>query len=234
MIIFPAIDIRGGKCVRLEQGNADKETIYGEDPVRRAKLWESKGALFLHIVDLDGAFEGVRLNRNIIKSIVDNVSIPVQLGGGIRTIEDVDDVIELGISRVILGTSVVEVEGFIEEAIDKYGEKIAVSIDAKGGYIALNGWTKISDIKAIYFAKVLENLGLKTLIYTDISRDGMLQGPSIEELKALKESVNINIIASGGVSSAADVKLLKDLNIYGAIIGKALYTGNIKLEEILG
>lgn len=234
MIIFPAIDIRGGKCVRLEQGNADKETIYGEDPVERAKFWESKGTLFLHIVDLDGAFEGVRLNRNIIKSVVDNVSIPVQLGGGIRTLEDIEDVLELGISRVILGTAVVKEEGFLEEALDKYGERIAVSIDAKGGYVAINGWTKISDIKAIYFAKVLENLGLKTLIYTDISKDGMLQGPNIEELKALKESVDIDIIASGGVSSPEDLRLLKGLNIYGAIIGKALYTGNIKLEEILG
>ncbi|MDF2674095.1 MAG: hisA [Clostridiales bacterium] len=234
MIIFPAIDIKGGKCVRLEQGRLDRETIYGEDPVQRAKLWESKGALYLHIVDLDGAFEGVRLNRSIIKSIVDNVSIPVQLGGGIRTINDIKDVLSLGVQRVILGTSVVEEDGFLEEALFKYGNKIAVSIDAKNGYVALNGWTKISDIKAIYFGKVLENMGLKTLIYTDISKDGMLQGPNLEELKVLKESLDINIIASGGVSSADDVKLLKSLNMYGAIIGKALYTGNIKLEEILG
>lgn len=234
MIIFPAIDIRGGKCVRLEQGKANKQTVYGEDPVERAKLWESMGALFLHIVDLDGAFEGVRLNRNIIRDIVDNVSIPVQLGGGIRSIEDIEDVLELGVSRVILGTSVVEEEGFLEEALDKYGDKIAVSIDAKGGYVALKGWTEITDIKANYFAKVLENMGLKTLIYTDISKDGMLQGPNFEELKALNEIVDINIIASGGVTSVEDVKRLKSLKIYGAIIGKALYTGNIKLEEVLG
>jgi phosphoribosylformimino-5-aminoimidazole carboxamide ribotide isomerase len=234
MIIFPAIDIRGGKCVRLEQGKADKETVYGEDPVERARLWEDKGALFLHVVDLDGAFGGVRQNRDIIREIVDNVSIPVQLGGGIRKIEDIEDVLELGVSRVILGTSAVEEEGFLEEALEKYGDRIAVSIDAKNGYVALNGWTKITDVRANYFAKVLENMGLKTLIYTDISKDGMLQGPNFEELKALNESVNINIIASGGVSSTDDVKNLKGLKLYGAIVGKALYTGNIKLEEILG
>lgn len=234
MIIFPAIDIKGGKCVRLEQGRLDRETIYGEDPIERAKLWESKGASYLHIVDLDGAFEGVRSNRSIIKSIVNKVHIPVQLGGGIRTINDIKDVLGLGVQRVILGTSVVEDDGFLEEALAKYGNKIAVSIDARNGYVALNGWTKISDIKAIYLGQVLENMGLKTLIYTDISKDGMLQGPNIQELKVLKESITINIIASGGVSSIDDVKLLKSLDMYGAIIGKALYTGNIKLEEILG
>lgn len=234
MIIFPAIDIRGGKCVRLEQGIADKSTVYGEDPVDVAELWESQGALFLHIVDLDGAFQGVRLNRNVIRSIVDSVDIPVQLGGGIRSIEDIEDVLELGISRIILGTSVVEKDGFLEEGLDKYGDKIAVSIDAKNGFVAINGWTKISDLKANYYAKALENVGLRTLIYTDISKDGMLSGPNFEELKALKESVDMNIIASGGISSISDINSLKALKIYGAIIGKALYTGNIKLEEILG
>lgn len=234
MIIFPAIDIRGGKCVRLEQGRADKETVYGEDPIEVAKLWESKGALFLHVVDLDGAINGNRLNRNIIRSIVDSVDIPVQLGGGIRTIDDIEDVFDSGVGRVILGTSVVEKEGFLEEALEKYGDKIAVSIDAKDGFIATKGWTKISDIKANYYAKALENLGLKTLIYTDISKDGMLSGPNFMELKALKESVDMNIIASGGISSFSDISTLKSLKIYGAIIGKALYSGNITLEEILG
>lgn len=234
MIIFPAIDIRGGKCVRLEQGMADRETVYGEDPVERAKLWESNGAEFLHVVDLDGAFQGVRQNRDVIKRLVDSVSIPVELGGGIRTLKDIEDVIKLGISRVILGTSVVEEDGFLEKALNKYGEKIAVSIDAKDGYVALNGWTKISDIKANYYAKVLENLGLKTIIYTDISKDGMLKGPNFDELRTLKDIVDMDIIASGGISSIDDINRLKDLEVYGAIIGKALYTGNIKLEEILG
>lgn len=234
MIIFPAIDIRGGKCVRLEQGMADRETVYGEDPVERAKLWESNGAEFLHVVDLDGAFQGVRQNRDVIKRLVDSVSIPVEFGGGIRTLKDIEDVIKLGISRVILGTSVVEEDGFLEKALNKYGEKIAVSIDAKDGYVALNGWTKISDIKANYYAKVLENLGLKTIIYTDISKDGMLKGPNFDELRTLKDIVDMDIIASGGISSIDDINRLKDLEVYGAIIGKALYTGNIKLEEILG
>lgn len=234
MIIFPAIDIRGGKCVRLEQGMADRETVYGEDPVERAKLWESNGAEFLHVVDLDGAFQGVRQNRDVIKRLVDSVSIPVEFGGGIRTLKDIEDVIKLGISRVILGTSVVEEDGFLEKALNKYGEKIAVSIDAKDGYVALNGWTKISDIKANYYAKVLENLGLKTIIYTDISKDGMLKGPNFDEMRTLKDIVDMDIIASGGISSIDDINRLKDLEVYGAIIGKALYTGNIKLEEILG
>lgn len=234
MIIFPAIDIRGGKCVRLEQGLADRETVYGENPAEMARLWESKGALFLHVVDLDGAFQGIRQNRNVIKSIIDNVDIPVQLGGGIRKIEDIEDSLEIGISRVILGTSVVEKEGFLEEALDRFKDKIAVSIDAKDGFVATKGWTEITDIKAVYYAKVLENLGLKTLIYTDISKDGMLSGPNLEEFKTLKGSVDMNIIASGGISSISDINNLKDLKLYGAIIGKALYTGNIKLEEILG
>lgn len=234
MIIFPAIDIRGGKCIRLEQGLADRETVYGENPAEMARLWESKGALFLHVVDLDGAFQGIRQNRNVIKSIIDNVDIPVQLGGGIRKIEDIEDSLEIGISRVILGTSVVEKEGFLEEALDRFKDKIAVSIDAKDGFVATKGWTEITDIKAVYYAKVLENLGLKTLIYTDISKDGMLSGPNLEEFKTLKGSVDMNIIASGGISSISDINNLKDLKLYGAIIGKALYTGNIKLEEILG
>lgn len=234
MIIFPAIDIRGGKCVRLEQGLADRETVYGGDPVERAKHWEGKGAEFLHVVDLDGAFQGVRQNRNVIKKLADSINIPVQLGGGIRTMRDIEEVLEMGISRVILGTSVVEEDGFLEKALYKYGEKIAVSIDVKDGCVALNGWTKISDIKANYYAKVLENLGLKTVIYTDISKDGMLKGPNFEELGALKAIVDINIIASGGISSSADIRKLRKLGVYGAIIGKALYTGNIELEEILG
>lgn len=233
MIIFPAIDIRAGKCVRLEQGLAGRETVYGENPADVARLWESKGALFLHVVDLDGAFRGVRLNRNVVKSIVDSVHIPVQLGGGIRSIEDIEDALEMGIKRVILGTSAIEEEGFLEKVLDRFGDKIAVSIDAKDGFIATKGWTKIKDIKANYYAKVLENLGVKTLIYTDISKDGMLSGPNLEELVALKESVDMNIIASGGISSISDIRSLKALKIYGAIIGKALYTGNIKLDEIM-
>lgn len=233
MIFFPAVDIKGGKCVRLSQGMADKETVYGENPADRASLWESKGAEYIHVVDLDGAFEGVRKNREIIKEITQRVKAPVQLGGGIRTIEDIEDVLSLGVKRVILGTSVAQRKGFAEEAIKKYGDRIAVSIDAKSGYVALEGWVKVTDIKAVDLAKELERVGLKTLIYTDIAKDGMLSGPNFEEIKTLKENVNIDIIASGGVSTKEDILKLKGLGVYGAIIGKALYNGNLELEEIL-
>lgn len=233
MIIFPAIDIKGGRCVRLEQGLADKETVYGENPAERAALWESKGAQYIHLVDLDGAFEGVRKNREIIKSITSRVKVPVQLGGGIRTIDDIEDVLSMDVSRVILGTSVVQREGFAEEAIKKYGDKIAVSIDAKSGYAALEGWTKVTDIRAVKLAERLEDIGLKTLIYTDISKDGMLSGPNFEEMEIMKKSVNMDIIASGGVSTFGDIARLRNMGLYGAIIGKALYNGNLVLEEIL-
>lgn len=232
MIIFPAIDLRGGKCVRLQQGEFDKEDIYGENPVEVAQKWERKGAKFLHLVDLDGALKGTSLNGEVIKDIVKTLRIPVQLGGGIRTIEDIERVLNLGVSRVILGTSAVKINGFVEKALSLYKDKIAVSIDAKKGYVAIDGWTKVSDLKALDFAKDLEKMGLKTLIYTDIAKDGMLSGPNFEELESLKKHVSMDIIASGGVSSKEDVEKIRELNLYGAIIGKALYTGNINLEEL--
>jgi phosphoribosylformimino-5-aminoimidazole carboxamide ribotide isomerase len=233
MVIFPAIDLRNGKCVRLEQGKAEKETVYDDDPIERAKMWESKGAKFLHIIDLDGAINGVGENRKIVGKIVDNVNIPVQLGGGIRSIEDIEDALMKGVSRVILGTSALKDEEFLKKALEIYKDKIAVSVDAKDGLVAIEGWTKVSDASADSLAKDLENIGVKTLIYTDISKDGMLQGPNFSEIKKLKNSLNIDVIAAGGVSSAKDVEKLKELNLYGAIIGKALYTGDIELEEVL-
>ncbi|MCT4621267.1 MAG: 1-(5-phosphoribosyl)-5-[(5-phosphoribosylamino)methylideneamino]imidazole-4-carboxamide isomerase [Marinisporobacter sp.] len=232
MIIFPAIDLRGGNCVRLKQGRFEDENIYSNHPVEIAKKWESQGAKYIHVVDLDGALEGVSKNSEVIKEIIKETNIPVQLGGGIRKIEDIEKVLSYGVSRVILGTSAVKIDGFVEQALKIFGEKIAVSIDAKDGYVAVDGWTKTSNIKAIDFAKKLEGLGLKTLIYTDIAKDGMLEGPNFKELKELKENIKIDLIASGGISKKEDVEKLKDSQVYGAIIGKALYTGDITLEEL--
>ncbi|TCO79372.1 1-(5-phosphoribosyl)-5-[(5-phosphoribosylamino)methylideneamino]imidazole-4-carboxamide isomerase [Marinisporobacter balticus] len=232
MIIFPAIDIRGGKCVRLIQGKFDKEDIYGENPVEIAINWEQQGAKYIHLVDLDGALYGKSVNGDVIKKIIQSVNVPVQLGGGIRKIEDVKNMLHLGVSRVILGTSAVKEDGFVENALEDFQEKIAVSIDAKNGYVAIDGWTKTSDMKAIVFAKKLEKIGLKTLIYTDIAKDGMMSGPNFLELKEMKENVNMQIIASGGISNYENIKKLIDLKLYGAIIGKALYTEDIKLEAL--
>jgi phosphoribosylformimino-5-aminoimidazole carboxamide ribotide isomerase len=232
MIIFPAIDIRNGRCVRLQQGRFDKEDIYDENPIEVAQRWEKKGAQYLHMVDLDGALYGQRVNGKVVEAIVQSITIPVQLGGGIRTIEDIEKVLALGIHRVILGTAAVEEKSFLEKALRNYGEKIAVSIDAHEGYVAVEGWTKTSAFKAMDFAKQLADMGLKTLIYTDIAKDGMLSGPNFEELKNLKKNVDLNIIASGGISSKQNIEKLRELQLYGAIIGKALYTGNIKLEEL--
>lgn len=231
MIIFPAIDIRGGQCVRLKQGDFNQETVYSSNPSEMAKKWEEGGAEFIHVVDLDGAKDGEGKNLSVIEEIVKSVNVPVQLGGGIRTMEYIDKLIKAGVSRVILGTAVIEKEGFAEEAVEKYGDKIAVSLDAKNGYVATKGWTHTTDIKAIDVAKELEKIGVKTIIYTDIAKDGMLIGPNFDETGALNESVNIDIIASGGVGSVEDVKRLTEMNVYGAIIGKALYDGKVSLKD---
>ncbi len=231
MIIFPAIDIRGGQCVRLKQGDFNQETVYSSNPSEMAKKWESDGAEFIHVVDLDGAKDGEGKNLSVIEEIVKSVNVPVQLGGGIRTMDYIDKLIKAGVSRVILGTAVIEKEGFAAQAVEKYGDKIAVSLDAKNGYVATKGWTHTTDIKAIDVAKDLEKIGVKTIIYTDIAKDGMLIGPNFDETGALNESVNIDIIASGGVGSVEDVKRLTEMNVYGAIIGKALYDGKVSLKD---
>ena len=232
MIIFPAIDIKDGQCVRLQQGRFDKVDVYSENPAEVALRWEQKGAKALHVVDLDGALRGRSVNRETIQEIIRTVRIPVQLGGGIRTMKDIEEALNDGLNRVILGTSAVKEKGFVEQALKHYGEQIVVSIDAKDGYVALEGWTKTSQIKAVDFAKELESVGLKTLIYTDIAKDGMLSGPNFEELENLIKSVAIDVIASGGISRKEHVMKLKAMNVAGAIIGKALYTNAIRLEDL--
>lgn len=233
MIIFPAVDIKNGKCVRLQKGVWDSATVYNDEPFMAAKLWESKGAEFIHIVNLDGAFGLSGDNMDAVRKIVENVNVPVQLGGGIRSISDIEEALSLGISRVILGTAAIENRGFLKEALNKYGEKIVVSIDAKDGFAAVKGWTEVTPFRVLDLSKEFEGYGLKTLVYTDISRDGMLMGPDFRTLIELNINTGLNIIASGGIKDKEDIVKLRNSKLYGAIIGKALYTGDIVLEEIL-
>jgi len=232
MNLFPAIDIRDGKCVRLIQGDYGKQQIFG-DPIEMAKKWEVAGAKFLHIVDLDGALVGEAKNLFAIQLILETIHIPIQLGGGIRSLEKVEQLLEMGVSRVILGSAALRDEQFLDKALEIYGSAIAVSIDAKNGFIATDGWTKTSEVDAISFAKKLEEKGCQTIVYTDIAKDGMLSGPNFVELEKINRETTMDVIASGGVSSLEDLRKLKALNMYGAIIGKAIYTGKINLELAL-
>ncbi|WP_419893386.1 1-(5-phosphoribosyl)-5-[(5-phosphoribosylamino)methylideneamino]imidazole-4-carboxamide isomerase [Oceanobacillus kimchii] len=233
MIIFPAIDVRNGKCVRLRQGDYNQETIYSNSPVKMAKEWEASGAEYLHAVDLDGAKSGESINVKIIQDVAQTLSIPIQVGGGIRSLEVIDKYIQAGVSRVILGTAAITDSAFLQTAVERYTEQIAVSIDARKGFIATDGWTKNSTIEAIPFIQQLETIGVKTIIYTDILKDGMMSGPNFQELEAVQQATTMNIIASGGVTTKENIQQLKSMNLYGAIIGKALYDGSIKLQDIL-
>lgn len=233
MILFPAIDIRNGKCVRLIQGDYDKEIIYGDSPTEMALEWQRQGAEFIHLVDLDGAKTGDSSNKEAIRAIAQAVSIPVQVGGGIRSMDMIDAHIESGVSRIIIGTAAITNRPFLEEAVAKYGDKVAVSIDARHGLVATDGWTETTDTKAIDLLKDLEKIGVKTVVYTDILKDGMMQGPNFEELAAVDKACGIDIIASGGVSTEENIKKLREMNLYGAIIGKALYEGNLSLEQLM-
>lgn len=232
MIIFPAIDIKDGKCVRLKQGNFNCVNTFGTDPAETALKWQSQGGKYLHVVDLDGALAGKPVNKNSIKNILKVIDIPLQLGGGIRNEESISEMLDLGVSRIILGTSALQDKVFTKSMIDKYKEKIAVSIDAKNGYAAVNGWTEVSQIKAMDLAKQLASYGLKTIIYTDIAKDGMLVGPNFKELDDMNKGVSVDIIASGGISHKEDIEKLIQMQLYGAIIGKALYTGAISLNDL--
>lgn len=232
MILFPAIDIKGGKAVRLYQGRFDKCEEMGI-PLEIAKEFEKTGAEFIHLVDLDGAKEGKRINSDIIKAIAETVNIPVQLGGGIRTLEDLEAIFDLGVSRAIIGTAAYKDKEFLIKAVEKYGEKIAVGVDAKDNKVALEGWLESTDMDYIEFSRQLEKIGVKTVIYTDISKDGTLEGANIEGLKALSKAVNMDIVASGGVKDLEDLLKINELNLYGAISGKAIYSGSLDLKEAL-
>ncbi len=232
MLLFPAIDIKNGQCVRLRQGSFQDVLVYSDIPLKIAKQWEAAGASFIHIVDLDGALVGHSVNDEVIKTIVSEVKIPVQVGGGIRTIKDIENKLNLGVERVIIGTKAVKDPGFIREAIAKFGrDRIVIGIDAKNGMVAIEGWEQVSEYTAVTLALEMKKYGVKTIVYTDISKDGMLLGPNITHTKELADATGLNIIASGGVSSLKDLEMLADNEIYGAIIGKALYENKVDLRK---
>lgn len=233
MIILPAIDLRDGKCVRLYQGKFEASEVVGENPMEVALSFKESGAEYIHMVDLDGALNGEIKNLNIISQVVKKVQIPVELGGGIRDMKTIDMLIQSGVARVILGTAALNNPELVKEAVKKYGEKIAVGIDAKDEKVAVNGWLDISSVDYIEFAKEMEKIGVKTIIFTDISKDGTLQGPNLEQLGKLQKNVNCNIIASGGIKNIDDLRAINKMGIYGAITGKAIYSGNIDLKEAI-
>lgn len=233
MNIFPAIDLYGGKAVRLFKGDYNQMTVYSDNPLEVAKKFESMGAKFLHLVDLEGAKIGKPGNLDIIKNITENTDLFTEVGGGIRNMEVASAYIDCGVDRIILGTAAVENEAFLREAIKAFGDKVAVGVDIKDGFVAIKGWTEKSQESAEDFLSKMESLGVKTVIVTDISRDGAMQGSNNALYKNLSEDFSIDLIASGGVSTVEDIKTLRSMNLYGAIIGKAYYIGAINLSEAL-
>jgi len=235
MKVIPAIDIRGGKVVRLSQGKAECETVYFDSPLEVARIWAAQGADLIHVVDLDGAIEGEPKNLAPVREIIDNVNVKIEFGGGIRDLETVQSLIDSGIEKVVIGTRALE-EDFISKASKRFGGRIVVGIDAQCGMVLTKGWLFKTQVKAVDLAIKMASLGLKTINYTDISRDGMLKGPNVESLKKMLEVKGIDIIASGGVSTMEDVKQLKSLEgdgLKGMIIGKALYEKTIDLKEAI-
>ncbi len=233
MNIFPAIDLLSGKAVRLQKGDYDKVTVYSDTPVLVAKAFEEKGAAYLHIVDLDGAKDGTTANFDTIRDIVANTSLSVEVGGGIRDIERVKRYAEMGVDRIILGTAAVEDEEFLKEALRLYGDKIVVGVDILNGMVAIKGWREISNLSCFDFCEKLEKMGVKTIICTDISKDGMMAGTNIELYRELSERFSIRFVASGGVSTLSDIAMLSGRGLFGAIVGKAIYTGAIHLEDAI-
>lgn len=221
MIIFPAIDIKDNNCVRLLQGNFDEVSVYGNDPGLMAQRWEREGARFIHIVNLNGARGEGNTNDVSIKNILNSIHVPIQVGGGVRDRNRVKELLDLGVNRVIVGSMAIEDKKLLKDLVNEHKEKIVVSIDAKDGKVAVNGWEEISDVDSIDLCKELELIGVKTIVYTDISKDGMLIGPNFDIYEKLSKYTSLDIIASGGITSTDDIKKLKEMNIYGAIIGKA-------------
>lgn len=233
MEVIPAIDLRGGKCVRLFQGDYARETVFSPDPVAVARRWEEAGAPRLHLVDLDGAALGEPQNIGVIQQIVKALKIPVQLGGGIRTLETVEKVLRLGVARVILGTVALENPSLVEEACRRFSRSVVVGVDARDGLVAVRGWKQSSQVTAIDLIQQMTLLGVSRFIYTDISRDGTLTEPNFEAIAELVKAVTVPIIASGGISSVDHLQRLSRLGVEGAIIGKALYTGMVDLREAI-
>ena len=235
MIIFPAIDIKDSKCVRLVKGDFDKMTSYENSPFDQAKMYLENGFKNIHIVDLDGALQGRSSNSNIIKEIIKNFKLKIQVGGGIRTIDDIDSWVKSGVDKVIIGTAAVENKNLLKTACEKFKNKIAISLDVKDGFIFLSGWKKQTNILASDFLKEVENFGISRIIYTDINKDGTKKGPNIKDTIELSSKFRIPFIISGGISSIKDVKKIKSLNnsnIEGVIVGKSIYDGDIKINEL--
>lgn len=236
MIIFPAIDIKDGQCVRLIKGEMNQATVFNDSPENQASTFQQQGFEWIHIVDLNGAFEGKPVNRDAVKKIITAVDIPVQLGGGIRDLQTISNWLEAGVARVILGTVALKNPDFVIEACKRFPNKIVVGIDGRHGMVAVEGWAKTSEVSVINLAKKFEDVGVAAIVYTDIERDGILTGPDIKGTKTLADAINIPVIASGGVASNSDiaeVKLLESSGVEGVITGRALYDGRIEIEEAL-
>ncbi|UCF71815.1 MAG: 1-(5-phosphoribosyl)-5-[(5-phosphoribosylamino)methylideneamino]imidazole-4-carboxamide isomerase [Deltaproteobacteria bacterium] len=235
MIIIPAVDIKGGKCVRLEQGSMNRETIFSDFPEEMALQWEKKGAMRLHLVDLDGAVHGKPFNREGIRKVVDTVSIPVQLGGGIREFDTIEEYINMGIHQIIVGTAAYKNPDLIEMACKSYPGRILVAIDSRNNYVSVEGWTEPTGIITIDLARRFEDIGISSIIYTDIKRDGMRTGPDVDAIRNFAKAINVPVITAGGISSLKDIEDLLPLEadgVSGIIIGRALYDGSVKLEQI--
>lgn len=236
--VYPAIDLKDGKVVRLRQGLADAVTVYGDDPAAMARQWAEQGAQWLHLVDLDGAFTGTPRNWDSVQRILAAVKIPVQLGGGMRTREQIAAARAMGVTRCVVGTKACESPAFLGELAGEFGEHVAVGIDARDGFVAVKGWVEKTKLTALDFARQVNGLGIQHIIFTDVSTDGMLTGPSLGPTSAVCAAVKCNVIASGGVSSAADIAALRTLagkatNLTGVIVGKALYDGRVDLRHVV-
>ena len=236
MLIFPAIDIRGGKCVRLLKGDFAQETVFSDDPAAMARKWQQQGAQFLHLVDLDGALAGKSQNLATVRAILSVVTIPVELGGGIRTMANIDEVLALGVRRIILGSVAVHDPDLVKAACAKYGNRVVVGIDAKDGIVAVDGWGVSGNVQVGTLAKAMAEAGVRTIIYTDIARDGTLEGVNVEATARLARESGIRIVASGGVKSVEDIRALKPYEkngIEGVIVGKSIYMGTLDLQEAI-
>ena len=234
MIVYPAIDLQDGKCVRLTKGDFDQQTVYAKSPLEQAKLFEDNGFKFLHIVDLDRTIDKEKSNLQTIKEIVQNTNLRIQVGGGLRTKDTIKEVIDLGVENAVLGTAAVNEPDLLIEVSEKYKNKISVGLDVRNQMIALKGWKDQTEILCFEFLKQIKNLPLKSIIFTDINKDGMKEGINIEDTLKMAESSNIPVVASGGVSSIEDIQTIKDQKkIYGVVVGKAIYDGHIKLNELV-
>ncbi len=236
MIIIPAVDIKKGRCVRLFQGRMDKETVFSDDPAAMAKRWEDEGAEIIHVIDLDGAIKKSPQNLNSISKIIDSINAHIQIGGGIRDKKTAGLLLDLGAERVIIGTEAIKNPNFVKEACKAFPGRIIVGIDARNGFVAIEGWTKTTKTKAVDLAKQFEDCGVAVINFTDIHRDGMQTGPNIDETRLLAEAVSIPVVASGGVSTIEDIKNLlplKEVGVVGIITGRALYSGSLKLKEAI-